>query len=167
MIRKLLRLTATPTSFVWSYYNKHGHVLFDRGVYFICDNDYLRWPSSICPFERVDSSTLEGYFSTNLEGVRKDVKCTFCILKKHWKILNNGLEYHDMKVCKKIFVVCCCLHNFLLEQSEIGSPKVGHGRPIGDNSVFLDGHTELPGTASNTGLSVQFGKRRKLLATHL
>ncbi len=100
--------------------------------------------------------------------MRKDVEeCTFGILKKGWRILNNGLKYRDMKVCEKIFVLCCCMHNFLLEQREIGSPKVGHGRPIGDNGVFLDGHTEQPGTASNTGLSLQFGKRRMLLATHL
>ena len=49
----------------------------------------------------------------------------------------------------------------------LGSPRVGCGRPIGDDGVFLDGHTELLGTTRETGLSVQFGKRRKLLATHL
>jgi hypothetical protein len=151
----------------WSYYNMHGHVMYDRGVYFICDNGYLRWPTSICPYERADSSSLEGYFSTNLEGVRKDVECTFGILKKRWKMLNNGLEYRDMKVCEKIFVTCCCLHNFLLEQRDLGSPRVGRGIPIGDDGVFLDGHTERLGTASETGLSIQFGKRRMLLATHL
>jgi len=151
----------------WSYYNEHGDLLYDRGVYFICDNGYLRWPSSICPYERDDSNTLEGYFSTNLEGVRKDVECTFGILKKRWRILNNGLEYRDMRVCEKIFVACCWLHNFLLEENEIGYHKVGRGTPIGNDGVFLDGHTELPATTSETGLSVQFGKRRKLLATHL
>ena len=151
----------------WSYYNEHGRVLFDRGVYLICDNGYHRWPTSISPYERAVSSTIEGYFSTNLEAVRKDVECTFGILKKSWRILNNGLDYRDMKVCEKIFVVCCCLHNFLLEEREIGSHKVGRGRPIGDDGIFLDGHTERVGTASETGLSIQFGKRRMLLATHL
>ena len=59
-----------------------------------------------------------------------------------------------MKICEKIFVVCCCLHNFLLEQREVGSPRVGRGLPIGDEGVFLDGHTERLGTASETGLSL-------------
>ena len=99
--------------------------------------------------------------------MRKDVKCTFGILKKRWRILNNGLEYRDMRVCEKIFVACCWLHNFLLEENEIGYHKVGRGTPIGNDGVFLDGHTELPATTSETGLSVQFRKRRKLLATHL
>ena len=151
----------------WSYYNEHGHVLFDRGVYVICDNGYHRWPTSICPYERAESSTFEGHFSTNLEGVRKDVECTFGILKKRWRILNNGLEYRDMKVCEKIFVACCCLHNFLLEEKEISAPKVGRGRPIGNDGVFLDGHTERQGLVSESGLSIQFGKRRTLLANHL
>ena len=124
-------------------------------------------PSSICPYERVDSNTLEGYFSTNLEGVRKDVECTFGILKKRWRILNNGLQYRDIRICEKIFVVCCCLHNFLLEQMERGTPKVGRGHPIGDNVVYLDGHIDPPGGTSKTGLSLQFGKRRSLLANHL
>ncbi len=78
---------------------------------------------------------------------------TFGILKKHWRILNNGLKYRDMKVCKKIFVVCCCLHNFLLEQREIGSPKVGRSRPIGDDGILLVGYTEQPGTVTETGIS--------------
>jgi hypothetical protein len=151
----------------WSYYNKYGGVQEDRGVYFICNNGYHCWPTSICPYEQADSSTLEGYFSTNLEGVRKDVECTFGILKKRWRILNNGLEYRDIRICEKIFVVCCCLHNFLLEQMERGLPKVGRGRPIGDDGVFLDGHTNRPGTASESGLSIQFGKRHSLLAIHL
>ena len=152
----------------WSYYNADGRVCEDCGVYFICDNGYLRWPCSICPYERADSSTLEGYFSTNLEGVRKDVECTFGILKKRWRILNNGLEYRDIRVCEKIFVVCCCLHNFLLDQMERGSPKVGRGCPIGDDGIFLDGHTHLAKTPDiESALSLQFGKRRSLLSVHL
>jgi hypothetical protein len=130
-------------------------------VYFICDNGDLRWPTSICPYDRADSSTLEGHFSTNLEAVWKDVECTFGILKKRWRILNNGLEYRDIRVCEKIFVVCCCLHNFLLDQQiERGSPKVGRGCPIGDDGVFLDGNTNRPGTDSKSCLSL-------LLSVHL
>jgi hypothetical protein len=59
-----------------------GQIGKDCGVYLICDNGYHHWPMLICPYERVDSTTLEGYFSTNLEGARKDVKFTFGILKK-------------------------------------------------------------------------------------
>jgi hypothetical protein len=94
------------------YYNADNSVKTERGMYLICDNGYLRWPQSICPYVGEPISTVEGYFSSNLESVRKDVECTFGILKKRWKILNNGLMYRNIKVCKSIFVTCCCLHTF-------------------------------------------------------
>ena len=99
--------------------------------------------------------------------MRKDVECTFGILKKRWRILNNGLQYRDISTCEKIFVTCCCVHNFLLDQSERGTSTVGRGRPIGDDGVYLDGHTDPPVLSRDTALSIQFGKRRSLLADHL
>ncbi len=60
-----------------------------RGMHLICNNGYLGWPTSIMPYTLVSKSLLEGCFSANLESVRKDVECTFEILKKRWKILNN------------------------------------------------------------------------------
>ncbi len=29
----------------WRYYNAKGSVQFERGMYLICDNGYLRWPT--------------------------------------------------------------------------------------------------------------------------
>ena len=50
---------------------------------------------------------------------------------------------------------------------ERSTPKVLRGHPIGDDDVFLDGHTDLLGTASKTGLLLQFGMKHLLLANHL
>ena len=91
----------------WQYYDADGSVKTERGMYLICDNAYLRWPQSMCPYVGEPISTVEGYFLFNLESARKDVKCTFGILKKCWKILNNGLMYRYIKVCNSIFVTCC------------------------------------------------------------
>ena len=152
----------------WNYYDTDGQIREDRGVYLICDNGYHRWPTSISPYERSDNTTIEGFFSTNLESVRKDVECTFGILKKRWNMLNAGLHYRDIKVCEKIFVTCCCLHNFLLDQREYCSnSRVGRGLPIGDDGIWLDGHTTSLGTVNDSALSIQFGRRRSLLANHL
>jgi hypothetical protein len=71
------------------YYTAEGRVKHNQGLYVICDNAYLRWPTLICPNSKVENSTLEGYFSSNLEGVRKDIECMFGILKKQWQILND------------------------------------------------------------------------------
>ena len=77
------------TNTTWQYYDGDGNVQSERGMYLICDNGYLLWPTSICPYSKANNATLEGFFSTNLESVRKDVECTFGILKKRWKVLNN------------------------------------------------------------------------------
>ncbi len=50
---------------MWMYYTAEGRVEHDQGLYVICDNCYLRWPTSICPYSKVENSTLEGYFSSN------------------------------------------------------------------------------------------------------
>ena len=68
----------------WSYYNHNGQVRQANGMHLICDNGYLRWPTTICPFTRTSNSSPEGYFLTNIESVRKDVECTFGIIKKRW-----------------------------------------------------------------------------------
>jgi hypothetical protein len=59
-------------------------------MYLICDNGYLRWPTSICLYEGAAKSTLEGYFSTNLESVCKDVERTFGILTAYqlWALMS-------------------------------------------------------------------------------
>ncbi len=127
----------------------------------------MHWPTSICPFKRADSTTVEGYFSTNLESVRKDVECTFVILKKRWRTLNNGLMYCDITVCDQNFVTCCCLHNFLLDvMVRERNMRVGWGYPIGADGLWLDGNT-LVEEETERHLATRFGQRRSLLATHL
>jgi hypothetical protein len=134
----------------------------------ICNNGYLRWPTSICPYSGADNSTVEGYFSTNLKSVRKDAKCTFGILKKIWKVLNHGFKFREMEKCKKIFIGCCVPQNFLLDQMVRNNMRVGCGYPIGDNGLWLDGHTVNVNTnASERFQSIQFGMRRSQLAKHL
>jgi hypothetical protein len=152
----------------WRYYNAEGSVRFKRGMYLICDNGYLCWPTSICPYAQVDKSTVEGFFSMNIESVRKDVECTVGIMKRRWQILNNGFKYCNIKICEMIFITCCCLHNLLLDLMEQNNLRVGHGYPIGDDGVWLDGHRTNPEVnAMDRFLSIKIGKRRLLLATHL
>jgi hypothetical protein len=47
----------------WSFYNRNGHVRRENGMYLICDNGYLRWPTTICPFTRRSNSSPEGVLS--------------------------------------------------------------------------------------------------------
>ena len=67
-------------------------------VYLICDGGYLRWPVLICPFKHSDVAHHKGYFSCTLESIRKDVECTFRMLKKWWKILEYGIRFDNIEV---------------------------------------------------------------------
>ena len=122
-------------------------------------------PRPICPFTRMRLSSAEGYFSTNVESVRKDVECTFGIIKKRWRILNNGFYQRDMALCEKIFVTCCCLNNFMLDVMEITNVRVGRGAPMGDDGIWLSGPRDVE--PEENFLSMQFDQRRMLLVHHL
>ncbi len=107
-----------------------------------------------------------GYFSSNLESVCKDVECTFGIIKKRWRILNN----RDIGICEKIFVSCRCLHNFLLDLMERTDVRVGHGGPLQGDVIWLDIDQVAGNPATNLNaqhLAFRFGTRRELLSKHL
>ena len=50
-----------------------------------------------------------------MESIRKDVECTFGILKKRFSILKNKFRVHKMEDISWIFCCCCILHNMLME----------------------------------------------------
>ena len=49
-----------------------------------------------------------------MESVRKDVECTFGILKQRFRILKNPIQYHDHNFIENIMRSCCIIHNMLL-----------------------------------------------------
>ena len=63
----------------WKYYTYDGRVEKEQGAYLIRDNGYHRWLILISPYANADCASLEGYFSMNLESIRKNVECTFGI----------------------------------------------------------------------------------------
>ena len=57
----------------------------------------------------------ETRWSRWLESMRKDVECTFGILKGRFRILKVGIRLHGVQVVDDIWFTCCALHNMLLE----------------------------------------------------
>ncbi len=51
---------------MWKYHDAISNLKSKRGMYLICDTGYLQWPILICPYSKVDNSTQEGFFLTNL-----------------------------------------------------------------------------------------------------
>jgi hypothetical protein len=85
-----------------------------KGPWLIVDNGYHNWPITVPPFKTTSSRT-EVRFSDWLESIRKDVECTFGILKGRWRILKTGIRLHGLDAADQIWKTCCALHNHLLE----------------------------------------------------
>jgi hypothetical protein len=89
-----------------------GHTKM-KGAYVIVDNGYLHWSTTVPPLKN-SMFRSEIRFSQWLESLRKDVECTFGILKGRWRILKTGIRLHNTAASDKIWLTCCALHNMLL-----------------------------------------------------
>jgi Plant transposon protein len=86
-----------------------------NGVWLIVDNGYLSWPTTVPPL-KIPKDTKEQRWSEWLESIRKDVECTFGIMKGRWRILKTGVRLHGIVSADKVWMTCCALHNWLLEE---------------------------------------------------
>lgn len=57
--------------------------------------------------------------------MRKDVECTFGILKGRFRILKTGIRLHSTQSVDRIWATCCALHNMLLEVDGLDAPWDG------------------------------------------
>jgi hypothetical protein len=85
-----------------------------KGAWLIVDNGYLNWATTVPPMKK-SCIRSEIRFSAWLESMRKDVECTFGILKGRFRILKMGIWLHKQKAADMIFLTCCALHNMLLD----------------------------------------------------
>jgi hypothetical protein len=60
------------------------------------------------------STRNEVLFAERLESVRKDVECTFGILKARFRYLRNKVQHHSMDIIEGAMKVCCMIHNMIL-----------------------------------------------------
>jgi hypothetical protein len=57
--------------------------------------------------------------------MRKDVECTFGILKGCFWVLKTGICLQGTENADKIWCTCCVLHNWLLEVDGLGAKWEG------------------------------------------
>jgi hypothetical protein len=85
-----------------------------HGIWLLVDNGYLDWSVTIPPYKYCTRLS-EIRWSQWLESMRKDVECTFGILKKRWTILSKGVQARKLECADQVWKTCCALHNMLLE----------------------------------------------------
>lgn len=85
-----------------------------RGGYVIVDNGYLRWSVTVPPF-KVTNLIDEIRWSKWVESMRKDVECTFGIMKGRFRILKTGIRMDGINAVDNVWFTCCALHNWLLD----------------------------------------------------
>lgn len=85
-----------------------------REAWLLVDNGYLQWSCTVPPMKTTDSLP-ELRFSQWLESLRKDVECTFGIMKGRFRILKSGIRLHGTEACDKVWHTCCALHNMMLK----------------------------------------------------
>ena len=98
--------------------NGEIHEVVYQGVWFMVDNGYLNWSCTVPPVK--NATTYETIrFSEWLESMRKDVECTFGILKQRFSILRYGIRLGCIKHVDQIWLTCCSLRNKLLMIDEL------------------------------------------------
>ncbi len=139
-------LHLSDITFKLKEYDCNGNVMESdyRGGYIIVDNGFLSWAITVPPHKRtVDIPAIR--WSKWLESMRKDVECTFGILKGRWRILKTGVRLHGIRVVDKVWLTCCALHNLLLDEDGNGDEEWAGGISIedwlgelGDNDLEQD-----------------------------
>lgn len=100
---------------VFELYNSDGTMSKYRGAWGLVDNGYHKWVTLMPPLKHA-AFVKEVRWSKWLESMRKDVECTFGILKGRWRILKTGIRLHSICAVDSIWKTCCALHNFLLNE---------------------------------------------------
>ena len=83
------------------------------GAWFLVDNGYLEWSTTVPPLKH-PLTYEEIRFSEWLESMRKDIECTFGIMKQRFHVLKHGIRLHVIANSDKVWSTCCALHNMLL-----------------------------------------------------
>jgi hypothetical protein len=125
-------------------------ILRFKGVCLICNNGYLSWSCTVPPFSKSNDID-EMHWSKWLESMRKDVECTFGILKGRWRILKSGVRISGVDAVDYVWFTCCTLHKWLLDIDGLSEKWVGGvGQCVSDwegelGGIKFDGiHKDIP-----------------------
>lgn len=116
------------TEYPVSFRDSEGNIIHSKGTTLLVDGGY---PSHKV-FQtggRHYTNFSEGVYCSHLESVRKDVECTFGVLKSRFRILKYGMRIANRDTVNCVIATCAGLHNELL---------IHDGRGVFHNYVQLD-----------------------------
>jgi hypothetical protein len=88
--------------------------IVEKGLYLLVDGGYHKWRIMQCPMKHTVIEE-EIRWSEFAESVRKDVECSFGILKKRFQFLKNAIQWHSKSDIDNAVFSCVILHNMLHE----------------------------------------------------
>ena len=86
----------------------------EKGVYLLVDGGYHKWRIMQCPLKHTVEED-KARWSEFAESVRKDVECSFGILKKRFQLLKSAINWHEKTDIDNAVFSCVILHNMLHE----------------------------------------------------
>ena len=121
---------------------KDGIPVVWEGAYVIVDGGYQKMASFIDPMHN-RFGFKEILWSEWLESVRKDVECTFGILKIRFRLLRNPVIYQCGDTISNAFKTACLLHNMLLVFDGLNDILWDEVHPDGDEDVYDEGNIDV------------------------
>ena len=86
----------------------------ETGLYLLVDGGYHKWRIMQCPLKHTNEADRTRW-SEFAESIRKDVECSFGILKKRFQFLKNPITWHKKSDIDNAMFSCVILHNMLHE----------------------------------------------------
>jgi hypothetical protein len=128
------------------------------------DNGYHSWSTTV-PTIKTTIKKKELRFSAWLESMRKDVECTFGILKGRFRILKSGIRMSGTECADNIFLTCCALHNWLLEidgrdvqwKEGVASDWEGESFEVANETTNVDDDTRIADVTTMDDTAVTAG----------
>jgi len=94
-----------------------------QGAWFITDNGYAKWRILQAPLKHCRNYD-EHKWSERLESVRKNIECTFGILKVRFRILSSKVLFQFQEYVDTVFYAACIMHNMLHAEDGYDEPMV-------------------------------------------
>ena len=130
----------------------NGSLKSVSGVYYLCVGGYHKWTCMMNPLKHTCTRS-DRLWSEWVESTRKDVECTFGILKSRWRFLRNGIVLQNQTSIDYAFFTCCILHNLILENDGLDNRwetdidwETLHPEPDNSDEGFDDDDEHVQGT---------------------